>query len=190
MKVFWKHGYEGASLPALTAAMGINRPSMYAAFGNKQSLFLKALDRYLERPASFLQEALQMPRARDVAERLLVRAVESYCSPRNPRGCLLIQAALACSHDSEPIRRQLVSRRHSIEICLRQRFEHAAAVHDIPPDADPHDLARFVASLMAGLAVQAASGARRSDLEKVVVLAMESWPAPNQKRVVARPRLA
>src|SRR6266481_5755440 len=93
LKVFWAKGYEGASLPDLTRAMGINRPSLYAAFGNKQSLFKKALQRYINGHASYVQDALNQPTARSVAEKLLQGAVRNLTNPNNPRGCLAVQGA-------------------------------------------------------------------------------------------------
>src|SRR6266550_5425162 len=75
LKVFWRKGYEGASLPDLTRAMGINRPSLYAAFGNKQSLFCQALKRYHERQRDFFRQALDAPTACEVARRILHGAV-------------------------------------------------------------------------------------------------------------------
>src|SRR5213595_1538691 len=96
LKVFWRKGYEGASLPDLTRAMGINRPSLYAAFGNKQALFRKAMARYAEGPASYLREALEAPTARAVFERLLEGGIKMVANPRQPRGCLAVQGALAC----------------------------------------------------------------------------------------------
>jgi AcrR family transcriptional regulator len=181
MRVFWKHGYEGASLPALTEAMGINRPSLYATFGNKESLFLKALDRYFERPASYFSQALERPKARQVAEHLLAGALDTYCNPRNPRGCLWIQGALACSAESEPVRKELAARRQAGEAMLRERFERAIAERDLPPDANAGDLARYVTALIAGMSVQSTSGANRADLERVAYLAMQAWPAPRRR---------
>src|SRR5712672_80887 len=93
LEVFWRRGYEGASLPDLTAAMGINRPSLYAAFGSKEGLFRRALDRYAEGPAAYVREALDEPTARRVAERLLGGAAERLTDPRNPGGCLVVQGA-------------------------------------------------------------------------------------------------
>src|SRR5713101_1437080 len=88
LNVFWRQGYEGTSLPDLTRAMGINRPSLYAAFGNKESLFRKALARYAEGPAAYVAAALNEPTARAVAERLLEGAANLLTDPRNPHGCL------------------------------------------------------------------------------------------------------
>src|SRR5437763_13880440 len=86
LEVFWRKGYEGASLADLTKAMGINRPSLYAAFGSKEELFRKALDRYLEGPAAYVAAALNEPTARAVAERLLDGTIDLLSNPRNPHG--------------------------------------------------------------------------------------------------------
>src|SRR2546428_11951738 len=92
--LFWRHGYEGTSLAALTHAMGINVPSLYAAFGNKEMLFRKALDRYIQKPASYLPKALKEPTARGAAEKLFGGAINMVMNPRHPDGCLLVQGAL------------------------------------------------------------------------------------------------
>src|SRR5690242_19926669 len=107
LNVFWRKGYEGASLPDLTRAMGINRPSMYAAFGNKESLFRKAMDRYIKGPASYARQALDEPTARAVVDRLFEGMLDSMANPRNPRGCLVVQGALACGASADPIRKEL-----------------------------------------------------------------------------------
>src|SRR5258708_2590322 len=96
MRLFWQQGYEGTSLSDLTTAMGINRPSLYAAFGDKEALFRKALERYALGPASYAQAALDAPTARETVERLLVGAIELMTAPENPSGCLMVRGALAC----------------------------------------------------------------------------------------------
>src|SRR5437879_799586 len=96
LHVFWEKGYEGASLSDLTKAMGINRPSLYAAFGDKEALFRKVLDRYAEGPASYVRQAINEPTARAVVEQLLRGAADSLTKPRNPHGCLYVQGALTC----------------------------------------------------------------------------------------------
>src|SRR5436190_1642646 len=123
MKVFWRKGYEGASLPDLTRAMGINRPSLYAAFGNKEALFRKAMDRYAEGPACHVREALAEPSARAAVERLFRGSIELVSDPKNPRGCFMVQAALASGDAGDPIRRELIKRRVAGEAALRERFE-------------------------------------------------------------------
>src|SRR5213592_2988476 len=96
LKVFWRKGYQGASLPDLTRAMGINRPSLYAAFGNKQSLFKKAVERYSNGPAAFFTRALAQPTSRAVVQHLLKGGIDMVAAPGHPRGCLIVQGALAC----------------------------------------------------------------------------------------------
>jgi AcrR family transcriptional regulator len=176
LQVFWRKGYEGASLADLTGAMCINRPSLYAAFGDKEALFRKALDRYAEGPASYVREALKEPTARGVVETLLRKTVDALRDPRNPHGCLNVQGALACGAAAEPIRRELASRRAAGEAAIRQRLRRAKAEGDLAPDADPADLARYIATVLQGLSVQAAGGASRGQLQRVIQTAMRAWP--------------
>src|ERR1700722_4582159 len=109
LRVFWRKGYEGTSLSDLTTAVGVNRPSLYAAFGDKKALFRKALGHYLTGPAAYTEEALKEPTARAVVERLLQGAADLNTAPRNPGGCLMVQGALACSEASDSIRKELVA---------------------------------------------------------------------------------
>jgi AcrR family transcriptional regulator len=174
--VFWRKGYEGTTLQDLTKAMGINRPSLYAAFGNKRALFRKAAERYAQGPANYARQALQEPTARAVAERLLSGSIDVLTDPRNPGGCFLVQGALACGQAAQSVRRDLNSRRLATEVALRRRFERARADGDLPPDSNPADLARYIITVLRGMAVQAAGGARRNDLRRVVDLALRAWP--------------
>jgi AcrR family transcriptional regulator len=176
LKVFWRKGYEGASLPDLTKAMGINRPSLYAAFGNKEALFRKVIDRYVEGPAAYVREAAAEPTARAVAERLLGGAVDLVTDPRNPRGCLMVQGALACGGAAESVRRELAARRAASEAAVRRRLERARADGDLPADSDPADLARYLMTVVRGMSVQAAGGASREELRRVAELALHVWP--------------
>ncbi|HEX3854870.1 MAG TPA: TetR/AcrR family transcriptional regulator [Polyangiaceae bacterium] len=180
LQEFWKKGYEGTSLTDLTGAMGINRPSLYAAFGSKEGLFRKALDRYEDAMRADVQAAFDAPTAREVVERLLHMYSDAPGDPNRPRGCLLVQGALACSEESEPIRRELAERRHAGEAALRERLKRAKSERDLPADENPADLARFVWALRDGLAVQAAGGATRAELRRVVTRALRAWPTASQ----------
>jgi len=176
MQVFWRKGYEGASLSDLTRAMGINRPSLYAAFGDKETLFRKALDRYAEGPAAYVREALKQPTARAVTQQLLRRAADLLTDRQHPSGCLMVQGALVCGEAADCIRRELVSRRLAGEAAVRRRFKRAKAEGDLPADSNPADLARYVVTVSHGMAVQAASGASHEELQRVVGTAMRAWP--------------
>jgi AcrR family transcriptional regulator len=176
LEVFWRKGYEGTSLADLTRAMGINRPSLYAAFGNKEALFRKAIDRYLARPASHVREALRELTAQAVVERLWYGTIELVTDSRHPRGCFMVQGALACGDAADPLCREMAKRRAASEVALRKRFEQAVVEGDLPPHSMPADLARYVVTVMHGMAVQAVGGATRAELNRVAELAIQAWP--------------
>jgi len=176
LTVFWRRGYEGASLPELTKAMGISRPSMYAAFGNKESLFRKALDRYHARRAPWICAAMEKATAREVVETLLRSAADALTQPGCPHGCLTVQGALVCGDEAASIREELNARRAAGEAELRRRLERAVKEGDLPRKTDAADLARYVATVARGMSVQAAGGATRKELHRVVDMTMRAWP--------------
>jgi AcrR family transcriptional regulator len=176
LQVFWRKGYEGTSLSDLTKAVGVNRPSLYAAFGDKDALFRKALDRYLHGPAAYTQEALKEPTARAVVERLLRGAADLNTAPHNPGGCLMVQGALACGEVADSIRQELSACRAAGEAAIRRRLQRAKSEGDLSTDADPADLARYIATVLYGMAVQAAGGASRGKLQRVVEMALRTLP--------------
>jgi len=154
--------------------MGINRPSLYAAFGNKEALFRAALNRYAEGPGAHVREAIAQPTARGVAESLLFGTVDLLTNPRNPRGCLMVQGALACGDESESIRRELAKRRRAGETVLHKRFKQAKSDRDLPKGANPADLAQFLVTVVHGMSVEAAGGATRSQLRRVARTALQA----------------
>jgi AcrR family transcriptional regulator len=176
MTVFWRKGYEGASLSDLTEAMGINRPSLYAAYGNKEQLFRKALERYGEGPSSYEREALVQPTAREVAEGLLRGAAEVQTDPATPAGCLATLGTTYCAEDSSAVGKVVIASRLASHAAIRKRFERARAEGDLPADANPKDLTKYIGAVVCGMAVLAASGATRKDLERVIALTMRAWP--------------
>ena len=176
MQVFWQKGFEGASLDDLTKAMGMNRPSIYSAFGDKEALFRKALDRYAEGPASFVHHALEEKTARAAAEKIMRGTVDMVTCPKNPNGCLMVQGALASGVASAAVCRDLLSRRELGVTLMRQRFKRAKAEGDLPKHVDPSALARYVATVVHGISVEATAGASRKELHKVVEMAMKAWP--------------
>ena len=174
MEVFWRKGYLGTSLSDLTDAIGVNRPSLYAAFGNKESLFRKALEHYAKGPSSYLSEALQEPTARAVVERLLHGVVDLLTDPKTPTTCLWVHGALSCGDD--PLRKEFAAQRAAGHAELRRRFKRAVAEGDLPPDSDTDTLARYVQTVNFGLTVQASTGATRSELLRIVETALKAWP--------------
>jgi AcrR family transcriptional regulator len=174
MHVFWAKGYEGASLSNLTRAMRINRPSLYAAFGNKEQLFGKVLDRYMDGPVAFFGKALAAAKARNVVEQIFLGTARMAEDPRTPAGCLLVQGALACGNASA--RKEVAARRAAAEVALRRRLQRAKREGDLPKNADPAELAHYVMTVIRGMAVQAAGGASRDQLHRVAEIALRAWP--------------
>lgn len=174
--LFWRKGYLGASLTDLTEAMGINRPSLYAAFGNKETLFRKALDRYRDRHTAYYQNALEEPTAWRVIERMMQGAVDLVTNPGNPSSCLVTHSLLTFADPDDPLHQELAERRAADELAIRDRFKRAISEGDLPPNTDPAALARFVLTVNAGLSVQAAGGASRTELLQVVQTALQAIP--------------
>jgi AcrR family transcriptional regulator len=174
MHVFWAKGYEGASLSNLTRAMRINRPSLYAAFGNKEQLFGKVLDRYINGPVAWFGKALAAPKARDVVEQIFLATAAMAEDSRTPAGCLLVQGALACGNASA--RKEVAARRAAVEVALRRRLQRAKREGDLPKSADPAELAHYVMTVVRGMAVQSAGGASRKQLHRVAQIALRAWP--------------
>lgn len=179
LQVFWRKGYEGASMADLTETMGITKPSLYSAFGNKEELFRKALDRYVDGPGGYFQVALAKPTMRAVVEHLLYESANAVTDPNHPPGCLAVQGALSCGDAAESIKQELMSRRAQSEQDLRQRFERAIAEGDLPQGSDAADLAAYLSAILQGMAVQAAGGTMREQLRKIAEMALRAWPPPS-----------
>jgi hypothetical protein len=140
---------------------------------------LKALDLYESR-AGYRQAALTAPTAGAYARALLEGAADLHGDKRNPPGCLGVQGALACAPQSDLIRKELIRRRKFGESIILDRLKRAKAEGDLPPDADPADLARYLSIVIYGITIQAAGGATRKELRSAAELALRSWPqAPN-----------
>ncbi|GAB2603213.1 TetR/AcrR family transcriptional regulator [Streptomyces capparidis] len=171
LEIFWRQGYEGTSLSELIAAMGINKPSLYAAFGNKEELFGKVLARYLHGPGAYAAAALDAPTAREVVGRIVLGSVELTAGDGTPRGCLTVNSVHACGPDSARVREEAVACRKAGEAALRRRLERAT---DLPPGCDPAVLAALVHTVTDGIAVQAAAGRGRDELRRVAELALRN----------------
>ena len=178
--VFWRQGYEGTSLADLTEAMGINRTSLYAAFGNKRALFDKALTRYAETDMAYTRHALTAPTARQVTETFLRANAQAVTSPGRPPGCFSIQGGLACGPANADVSAALARSRAMGESALRERFEQSIHDGDLRADTNPAHLARYIMTVAEGMAVHAAAGATRPELDQVVTIALRAFPVTSR----------
>lgn len=177
LRVFWTKGYEGTSLNDLTEAMGITRPSLYAAFGNKESLFRKALDLYEREKLEYIGRALQEPTARRVAEVLLRGAVDNASSSDEPRGCLGVITSVACGEEAQSIREDVLERGKIAKRALVERLERAKAEGDLPSHIDVESLTNLMYAIVQGVCIQAGSGATREELNRLVDTGLAMWPS-------------
>jgi len=177
MMVFWKKGYDATSLSDLTDAMGINRPSLYSALGNKEELFQKALERYAQRNTRLFNECLAAATAREGIEKLMREAVKLFADPKNPGGCLGIQSVVTCSSVSSQFKKDRERKRDEFESMLKKRFDRAVDEGELPADTDTLDLARYYSVVIQGLSIQAKAGGTQRELSRVVDVALGGWPA-------------
>jgi AcrR family transcriptional regulator len=157
--------------------MRINAPSLYAAFGNKEALFRKVIDRYVAGPASYFAKALEASTAREVVEKIFEGVITLQTAKGHPGGCLVVQGALAAGDKASRLRNAAVGRLAAVETATRKRLERAQAEGDLPRDANPADLARYVVTTISGIAVAGATGASRPQLQKIAQIALRAWPS-------------
>jgi AcrR family transcriptional regulator len=177
LEVFWRKGFEAASLTDLTDAMGINRPSLYGAFGNKEELFRKALDRYVSEKVKYLSEALAAPDAYGFAERMLMGAAAMMTDPSHPVGCLAIKGMATCSDHTGVVREELDKVKTNYEAAMLGRLTALRDAGEFPADTDLQGLMRYLTTVVQGMAIQASNGASCADLRQVGQTALKAWPA-------------
>jgi len=177
LELFWRRGYEAVSISELTAAMGLVAPSLYAAFGSKQGLFMEAFDRYQDLYGAHMGQALvEEKTAMGAVAGLLLGAAAVYTSPDTPRGCFVISAATNCSPASAAVEEALRRQRIVSEGLIRDRIACGIATGELPADTNVAALAKFYASVIQGMSIQARDGATRPELEEVANSAMTVWP--------------
>ncbi|GAA3301950.1 TetR/AcrR family transcriptional regulator [Dactylosporangium vinaceum] len=178
MREFWERGFEPVSIAELTAAMGITPPSLYAAFGDKKTLFREVVDRYQQTHGAFFGAALDAEAsAREGVARALHTAAVEYTRPHRPAGCLVISAAVNCTATSTDMVTLLRERRAANVAALRDRIEADVAAGVLPMGTDCAGLAALVGAVLQGMSQQARDGASTAELHAVADAAMLAWPA-------------
>ncbi|MAP69019.1 MAG: TetR/AcrR family transcriptional regulator [Pseudomonadota bacterium] len=176
LRVFWAKGYEGASLSDLTDEMGITRPSLYAAFGNKEALFRQALDLYERDKLTYIGDAIEAPTARGVAERLLMGSVDA-ATTGDCKGCMGVIASVACQSVEPSIRDDVNARAESSRRAIIARMQQAIDAGEFRVATEAEAITRYLLAIMQGISVQAQSGASRDELLQVADSALLSWPS-------------
>ena len=177
LDLFWRQGFEGTSTTQLTAAMGISPPSLYAAFGSKETLYREAVALYLVRYGSFLSAPLTADcTARDAVARILLAAAKQFSQAGYAPGCMVSCAELSASPDNAVLVAEMAALRQSAQSALHVRLEIARKAGELPPQTDTSTLAAFYAMVVQGMAVQARDGAKTALLKRMATMAMRAWP--------------
>ncbi|MFJ4950715.1 TetR/AcrR family transcriptional regulator [Streptomyces sp. NPDC088760] len=174
LREFWTHGYETTSVASLTEAMGINPPSLYAAFGDKRQLFDEAVQLYRRTYGARLPQG---PDARSAISTLLRHIAADYTDPSHPPGCIIITGATNCAPGSQDVKDKLRAMREETKASIAACIRTDVAAGRLPADTDADGLAAFYAAVVQGMNQQAVDGASRETLERVVDAAMAAWPA-------------
>ncbi|HEY4046980.1 MAG TPA: TetR/AcrR family transcriptional regulator [Acidobacteriaceae bacterium] len=172
MRLFWERGYEGTSMADLTKAMGLNPPSIYAAFGDKKSLFTLAAKRYAEGPAQYQARALSEPTLREVILALFRNTVEFLTDSGHPSGCMTLTGAMACGVEANSAKEFMTEIRKQNEAGLKSRLQQARKSGELAADVNVDDYARYLSTLLGGLAIQAANGVSRKEMKRIADIAV------------------
>ncbi|KVH52872.1 TetR family transcriptional regulator [Burkholderia sp. MSMB1072] len=178
MEVFWRLGYEGASMTDLTAAMGIASPSLYAAFGSKEALFRQALEHYRATEGQEIWGGVERAAsAYGAVQNYLMDTARVFTRRSKPAGCLIVLSALHPAERSDMVRQTLIAMREGTVDALRERLAQGVATGEISAHANVDAIARYYVTVQQGMSIQARDGASRRDLEAVAQAALAAWPA-------------
>lgn len=173
MNVFWAKGYEASQLTDLLAAMGLNPPSFYAAFGSKDALYREALDLYLATAGAGSMKVLsETPSLRAAVESMLLASMDTALASSSSGGCMVSLGLFNCQEHNAPLRDHLRELRRSTTRLICQRLERGIADGELAPDADTERLASYFATIIHGISLQAQDGAGRETLLGIVETAM------------------
>jgi AcrR family transcriptional regulator len=185
LELFWRQGYEGTSIADLRKAIGISAPSLYAAFGSKEDLYRRVLERYLAGLGRTLADALREEADTYVAvKRFLFESAQKFAGPKHPRGCLISCAIPTCAPENRAVADIVASKRMESVHILRSRFQKAMKNGELPRDADTEQLARFYGAVIQGMSIQALDGAGTKALRGIAETALRAWPGGTRPKLV------
>ncbi len=178
MEVFWELGYDGASMSDLTSAMGINSPSLYAAFGDKEALFRAAVELYGRSEGSHTARALrEQPTAYAAIEAMLRDNIATYTDPGLPNGCMVVLAGATYATRTASVREFLAEARGRTTADIRARLDRGVSEGDLAPDTETASLAMLYSTVLYGLSIQARDGVSPAELSAAVDSALRPLAA-------------
>ena len=171
MRVFWEKSFEGTTMTDLTDATGLSRSSIHAAFGSKEGLFLKAVERYQSGLMKYIPNALAKPTLPRAIEALFRGMVNFLSIPGNPKGCLSIHGALASGGGL--VTQIMAEWRKTNENLIKERILRAQREGELRREVNAADYTRYIAAIIIGIGIQALNGAGRAELTRIVDMALQ-----------------
>ncbi|MFJ3451057.1 TetR/AcrR family transcriptional regulator [Pseudomonas sichuanensis] len=176
LRLFWEHGYEGTSMAALVAELGIASARIYAAFGSKQQLFEEAVALYESAEGGFADRALALPGIHQALEQMLEDAIATYTRADEPKGCLVVSAASGVAPDNVAVQQWLADHRRQRGESIIARLSLAREQGQLPADTDVQALGHFYAIFLHGISVQARDGVPEAALRSACHCALALLP--------------
>jgi AcrR family transcriptional regulator len=175
--LFWKRGYEATSVSDLKKALGIESPSLYAAFGSKEDLFRECVERYSREYLAGITGSMERAAtARAGIEAVLTGLAAHYAGAGHPKGCLVVSGAVNCGPEARRIEAELRRRRAAGAELMQRRIERGVAPGEFRSAVDCGALSEFFATVLLGMAQRARDGASREELERIAALSLSRWP--------------
>lgn len=162
--VFWREGYEGASLETLTTATGLHKPSLYGAFGDKRAMYMGVLRDYLDKASLGVRAEMALPTLRETLNAFYGRAIETWLKHPDAPGCFLIATAVPMAASDDEVGEMVRHAMRGLDKALLRRIERARDAGELSEDADPMVLAEVVMAGHYGLAARARTGADEVEL--------------------------
>lgn len=172
MLLFWERGYEGTSMADLTQAMGLSPSSIYAAFGDKHTLFSLAAQRYLDTRVQSNMDALRQPTLDKVIRGLFQNTVSFLIAAGHPPTCMTLAGAMGCSLDAAPARDLMTAVRRKNEAAIHERLQQARKAGELPNEINVDDYTRYISMLLGGLSIQSANGSTEAELKRTSQMAL------------------
>ncbi|MYY02548.1 MULTISPECIES: TetR/AcrR family transcriptional regulator [unclassified Streptomyces] len=182
VRLFWERGYGATSIGELTEAMGIRPASLYAAFGDKRSLFEESVAAYGRTPAgTFMGAALEEePTAYRAFARILREAARIYADPSHPAGCMTITAAANVAPQDAEVGARLKGLRNANLVAWESRLRAAQRTGELPERVNPRALAGYFATIVQGMSQRSCDGAGPDELAEIAELALAAWPGSRE----------
>jgi AcrR family transcriptional regulator len=175
LELFRKKGFDNTSIEDIATALNLNKPSVYAAFGNKEQLFLDALHAYISGPTAYFHEVFSEESTKELVRQLLLKSIDVLFYFEKPSGCLVVMSTASQELERIGIQQKLISNLQQHQHKLAERFESARKAGELKKDINAERLALYVVTIHKGLSLQAINGSTKAELMELVQQVIDFW---------------